>query len=463
MTMELKHILVVDDEPEMRETCRKILVRKGYTVSAAGDGQAALEVLRDTSFDLIIVDLRLPDMDGMQLLREVRKMDSQAVTIMITAYGDIDTALQAVQEGAFDYLPKPFSMAQLEVAVERGLGYQKLLAQNRELQRQLRSAMRFGEIIGSSPQLNAVLDLVRKVAPSDANVLLRGETGTGKELIARAIHTASKRSHAPFVPIDCASLPESLLESEMFGHEKGAFTGAIARKRGLLESAGHGTVFLDEIGDLSPDIQARLLRVLQERNFRRVGGTELLEVDIRFVAATNRNLEEMVERKEFRVDLFYRLDVVTIELPPLRDRPGDITLLADYFLSHFCANNDKDLQGISSAALMVLQTYRWPGNVRELKNTIEHAVSLTECNQITPSDLPDHVLEGVRGMAPHPDRPFREAKRQVVRDFERAYLRRLLAETRGNVSEAARRAGMKRTAFHRLLVQHRLQSTQFRK
>ena len=456
-------ILAVDDEAEMLETCRKILARRGYTVALATDGETALERLRNEPFDLMIADLRMPGMDGMRLLREAKQTRPEIQVILITAYGTIDTAVQAVRDGAYDYLPKPFSMAQLEVAVERGLGHRRLLEENRELQRKLRSTLQFEEIVASSPQMSAALDVVRKVAPTDANVLVRGETGTGKELIARAIHAASRRSQAPFVPIDCASLPENLLESEMFGYEKGAFTGAVASKGGLLETAAHGTLFLDEIGDLSANMQAKLLRVLQERQFRRVGGRELLEVDMRVIAATNRNLEEMVRQGTFREDLFYRLNVVTIELPPLRGRPEDIAPLANHFLAHFCKGAGKGVVGISTAAMLILERYHWPGNVRELKNTIQRAVSLTDCNQITPLDLPQPILEGVRGSSVPLTGSFRQEKGKIIRDFERTYLSKLLVDTGGNVSEAARRAGMKRSALHRLLARHGLHTAEFKK
>ncbi|MEK7408959.1 MAG: sigma-54 dependent transcriptional regulator [Acidobacteriota bacterium] len=461
--MDAKRILIVDDEPDMRETCRKILARKGHAVSVAPDGTTALEMLRQQPFDLAIVDLRLPDRDGISVLREARQIHPDLAVLLITAYGTIDTAVDAVREGAFDYLPKPFSMAQLEVAAERGLEHRRLVEENRELQRRLREATHFDEIVGASPSMAAVLDVVRKVAPAEANVLVRGESGTGKELIARAIHAASRRSEAPFVPIDCASLPENLLESEMFGYEKGAFTGATASRRGLLESAARGTLFLDEIGDLSPNMQAKLLRVLQERQFRRVGGRTLLELDTRVIAATNRKLEEMVRQGTFREDLFYRLNVVSIELPPLRERASDIAALANHFLKCFSKDSGKHLQGISSAAMLVLEKYHWPGNVRELRNTIQRAVSLTEAGQITPLDLPDQILGAIRGPGSSLAGSFRQAKEKMVREFERAYLRDLLVETGGNASEAARRAGMKRSALHRLLARHGLRAPEFRK
>src|SRR5581483_7681502 len=357
---------------------------------------------------------------------------------------------------------KPFSMAQLEITAERGLNHRRLVEENRELQGELRSIKPFTEIVASSPQMQKVLETIRKVAPSDANILLRGESGTGKELAARAVHQASRRCHRAFVPIDCAAMPENLLESEMFGYEKGAFTGAVGMKRGLLETANAGTAFLDEIGELPLTMQAKLLRVLQDHQFRRVGGTELLEADFRIIAASNRNLPEMVKEGTFREDLYYRLNVVTIELPALRERRSDIAPLAQHFLRHFAQKNSKDVK-ISNAAMMILEKYQWPGNVRELMNAVERAVSMTEFNQITPLDLPLSILEAVKGAVRPVDQSFRAAKRQLIEEFEPRYLSQLLSETTGNVSEAARRSGMKRSAFQRLMAKYALQTIEFRK
>jgi DNA-binding NtrC family response regulator len=455
-------ILVVDDEPEMRETCRKILGRQGHEISLAESGEAALQKLRDQPIDLAILDLRLPDLDGLEVLRRAKKINPDIIAIMITAHGTVDTAIEAVREGAFDYLLKPFSMAQLEITTERGLNHRRLMEENRELQGELRSIKPFTEIIASSPQMQKVLETIRKVATSDANILLRGESGTGKELAARAIHSASRRTHRPFVPIDCAAMPENLLESEMFGYEKGAFTGAVGTKRGLLETAASGTAFMDEIGELPLTMQSKLLRVLQDHQFRRVGGTELLKTDFRLIAATNRNLSEMVKDGAFREDLYYRLNVVTIELPPLRDRRSDIVPLAQHFLRHFAEKNAKDVK-ISNAAMMILEKYHWPGNVRELMNAVERAVSLTEFNQITPLDLPLSILESVQGAVRPTEESFRAAKRHLIEEFEPRYLSQLLSETGGNVSEAARRSGMKRSAFQRLMAKYALQTVEFRR
>ena len=309
VAVDRARVLVVDDEPEMCETCRKILARHGHQLSLAESGAAGLQRLHELSIDLAIINLRLPDMDGLEVLRQAKKINPDIVVIMITAHGTVDTAIEAVREGAFDYLLKPFSMAELEVTTQRGLNHRRLVLENRELQGQLSSVEQFTGIVASSPQMQKVLHTVRRVATSDANILLRGESGTGKELAARAIHDASRRSHRTFVPIDCAAMPENLLESEMFGYEKGAFTGAVSSKRGLLETAADGTVFMDEIGELPLTMQSKLLRVLQDRQFRRLGGTELQKTDFRLIAATNRNLQGMVKDGTFREDLYYRLNV----------------------------------------------------------------------------------------------------------------------------------------------------------
>src|SRR6516164_6217302 len=383
VAVDTARVLVVDDEPEMRETCRKILTRQGHETWVAESGEAGLQRLRELPIDIAVIDLRLPDLDGLEVLRRAKKINPDITAIIITAHGTVDTAIEAVREGAFDYLLKPFSMAELEVTTQRSLDHRRLVQENRELQGELSSMKPFTEIVATSPQMQKVLETIRKLATSDANILLVGESGTGKELAARAIHKASRRSHRAFVPIDCAAMPENLLESEMFGYEKGAFTGAVCNKRGLLETAADGTVFMDEIGELPLTMQSKLLRVLQDHKFRRLGGTELLETDFRLIAATNRNLQAMVKDGTFREDLYYRLNVVTIELPPLRDRDSAIAPLAQHFLRHFVQKTGKEVK-ISNAAMMIMVKYHWPGNVRELMNVIERAVSLTEFNQVTP-------------------------------------------------------------------------------
>ena len=462
VAVDRARVLVVDDEPEMCQTCRKILARHGHEVWLAESGAAGLQALRETPIDLAVIDLRLPDMDGLEVLRQAKRINPDIIAIIITAHGTVDTAIEAVREGAFDYLLKPFSMAELEVTTQRSLDHRRLVEENRELQGELSSMKPFTEIVATSPQMQKVLETIRKLATSEANILLAGESGTGKELAARAIHKASRRRHRPFVPIDCAAMPENLLESEMFGYEKGAFTGAVGSKRGLLETAADGTAFMDEIGELPLTMQSKLLRVLQDHQFRRVGGTELLRTDFRLIAATNRNLREMVKDGTFREDLYYRLNVVTIELPPLRDRPSAIAPLARHFLRHFVEKTGKEVK-ISNAAMMIMERYHWPGNVRELMNVLERAVSLTEFNQITPLDLPLTILESVKGTVPSNEESFRAAKRRVIEEFESRYISEVLSETAGNVSEAARRCGMQRSAFQRLMAKYRLQTLGFRR
>jgi DNA-binding NtrC family response regulator len=462
VAVDRARVLVVDDEPEMCQTCRKILARHGHEVWLAESGAAGLQALRERAIDLAVIDLRLPDMDGLEVLRQAKRINPDIIAIIITAHGTVDTAIEAVREGAFDYLLKPFSMAELEVTTQRSLDHRRLVQENRELQGELSSMKPFTEIVATSPQMQKVLETIRKLATSDANILLVGESGTGKELAARAIHKASRRSHRAFVPIDCAAMPENLLESEMFGYEKGAFTGAVSSKRGLLETAADGTAFMDEIGELPLTMQSKLLRVLQDHQFRRVGGTELLRTDFRLVAATNRNLREMIKDGTFREDLYYRLNVVTIELPPLRDRPSAIAPLARHFVRHFVEKSGKEVK-ISNAAMMIMERYHWPGNVRELMNVLERAVSLTEFNQITPLDLPLSILESVKEAVPSNEESFRAAKRRVIEEFESRYLSEVLSETGGNVSEAARRCGMQRSAFQRLMAKYHLQTLEFRR
>lgn len=458
--MKRYRVLVVDDEPDMLRACRRIL-ENVYTVLTASDGPEAVELLRGEQVDVAVIDLHLPSADGLEVMREALRLNPDTAVLIITGQATVDTAVQAVRDGAFDFIPKPFSATQLEVVVERSIAHRQLVDQNRQLQRELRRVYQFEKVVAHSSQMTNVLDLVRKVAPTGANVLLRGESGTGKELIARCLHEASTRNQGPFVPIDCASLPETLLESELFGYEKGAFTGALAGRAGLLESANGGTVFLDEIGNISASLQAKLLRVLEERHYRRVGGRTLLDADSRFISATNQSLEEMVRRGGFREDLLYRLNVVSICLPPLRERPADIAPLAHFFLNECPDTRGRNIGGISSAALLAFQSFRWPGNVRELKNVIWRAVSLTESNQITPLDLPPELLD-TTGLTARPLGRFRHAKQEIVNHFEESYLRKLLADADGNVSEAARQSGMKRSALHRLLHKHGLDPAKFR-
>lgn len=456
----MERILIIDDEADMVETCRRILEGAGYQCLSTIDAQEALRLLGSERPDLLLTDLRMPEMDGMEMLRRAHEIDSQMPVVMLTAYATLESAVAAVKGGAFDYLSKPFTVDQLRVTVQRALRRRRLELENLNLREQLRGIYGFENIIGRSVALREVIELVRKAARSDANILVIGESGTGKELIARAIHANSPRSAAPFVPVDCASLPENLLESELFGHEKGAFTGAAAAKPGLMETANRGTLFLDEIGELPLGLQVKLLRALQERQIRRVGGTRQIDVDIRVVSATNRDVRTAVAEGKFREDLFYRIDVIDISLPPLRDRQGDIELLAMSFLKKYAGTGECILKGFEPEAMAALETYRWPGNVRELQNVVERACALADREIIALTDLPAHV----RTLAPRAEQPppaevttrltLKEAKDRWISQLEAAYVTEVLKREGGNVSQAARKAGVDRKTLHRLLHKH---------
>ncbi|HEY7653209.1 MAG TPA: sigma-54 dependent transcriptional regulator [Methylomirabilota bacterium] len=469
--MSPARILLVDDEPDMLENCTRILSRQGHTCVTASNGRDALAVLERERPDLLVTDLKMPEMDGITLLRHAHEMDPALPVIVLTGFATIESAVAAVKEGAFDYLPKDFSVDQLRVAVERALRHRGLQVENRNLRQQLQRTLGLENIVGRSPAMTQVFELVRKAARSEANILVLGESGTGKELIARAIHANSPRAGQPFVPVDCASLPEQLLESELFGHEKGAFTGAVRTKPGLMETAHRGTLFLDEIAELPAPLQVKLLRVLQERQIRRVGGTSLVDVDVRVVSATNRDLREAIAKGQFREELYYRINVIAIQLPSLRERAGDVRLLAHTFLKQFGQGR---VTGLDDAAAQALERYAWPGNVRELQNVIERACALAEGPTVTVRDLPDHVLHGApRAAAPDSevsaaavtavptsggDLTLKDAKERWLQVLEVAYLRDLLARHDGNVSSAAKAAGIDRKTFHRLINKYDLRA-----
>ncbi|MGH7355011.1 MAG: sigma-54-dependent transcriptional regulator [Candidatus Rokuibacteriota bacterium] len=464
--MSEPRILVVDDEPDMVENCARILRRAGYRCLTTTDPLRALALVESERPDVLLTDLKMEGMDGMELLRRARGLDPALPVVVITGFATIESAVAAIKEGAFDYLPKNFSVDQLSVVVERALHQRRLAVENRNLREQLQQALKLENVVGASPAMARVFELVRKAARSEANILVAGESGTGKELIARAVHANSPRAAGAFVPVDCASLPENLLESELFGHEKGAFTGAVRAKPGLMEVAGGGTLFLDEIGELPLGLQAKLLRALQERQIRRVGGTTLIDVDVRVVSATNRNLREEVLKGQFREELFYRINVIAVELPPLRERAGDVKLLAHVFLKRYGQGRTT---GFDGAAMGALEAYAWPGNVRELQNVIERACALTEDPIISTSDLPDHVARGGRGPLASGDTApaggavagtsglgLKEAKERWMGVLEAKYLRDLLEHHGDNVSAAAKAAGIDRKTFHRLINKHKL-------
>jgi len=462
MTVHKEKILIIDDEAEMLDNCSRILKRSGYDCSLLQESENLTRVLKEDLPDLILTDLRMPKKDGMHVLKEAKTIDPDIIVLLFTAYGTIESALEACKLGAFDYIQKPFSAEQLRIAVNRGIKQKRLSDENKYLRSQLKKAYGFSKIIGKSTSLQEVLMLVRKVSNTDANILIRGDSGTGKELIARSIHTNSERRNRPFVPVDCASLPENLLESELFGHEKGAFTGAHVTRPGIFEYANGGTLFLNEIGELNITLQSKLLRVLQERQVRRVGGKRLLNVDVRFIAATNQNLENAIQENRFREDLFYRVNVITIPLPSLEKRKDDIPLLANHFLKHFSKSSINKVNGISKKAMEFMERYHWPGNVRELQNVMERAVSLTDSKMIVPEDLPEQLrlIKDPDAFVYSIGSTYKKVKKDWMDLFEKRYLSALLNRHNGNISKAALEAQINRKTIHRLLKRHRLTKDQ---
>ena len=451
-------VLIVDDEPDMVDTCARILRRAGYHCLTTSEPERALSLLETNHPDLLLTDLKMPGIDGLELMHRAHELDPAIPVIVITAFASIETAVTAIKQGAYDYLPKNFSVDQLTLVVERALRARSLSVENRNLREQLQEARGLENLIGRSPAMTQIVELVKKAARSEANILVVGESGTGKELIARAIHANSPRAAQAFVPVDCASLPEQLLESELFGHEKGAFTGAVKTKPGLMEVAHRGTLFLDEIAELPMALQVKLLRALQERQFRRVGGTALTSVDVRVVSATNRDLRAAIAQSQFREELFYRIDVVEIPLPPLRDREGDIRLLAHAFLKKY---GGARITALEPEAMEALEGYRWPGNVRELQNVIERACALADGTSLKRRDLPEYLLRAPEAAVPAgtaltTDLPLKDAKEQWMGVLEASYLRDLLARHDGNVSAAAKAAGIDRKTFHRLINKYSL-------
>jgi DNA-binding NtrC family response regulator len=454
-------VLIVDDEPDVVTNWARLLGPEDYTCITATDGERALALLESERPEIVLTDLKMPRVDGMQVLARARELDPDAVVIMITGHGTVESAVDAMRAGAFDYLLKPLpSNDVLRLAVERAAERRRLIEENRRLREPLAPRVGFDQVVGKSPAMGAVFDLVRKAARSDANILIQGESGTGKELIARAIHAQSPRAVEVFVPLDCAALPDTLLESELFGHERGAFTGADRTKPGMIEVADRGTLFLDEIGELPQALQAKLLRALQERQIRRVGATKFQNVDVRLVSATNRDIVELVRKGQFRDDLLYRVNVITITLPPLRERTGDVGLLAHHLLRRYGRNREHPLDGIEPDALARLETYSWPGNVRELQNVIERACALADGPMVRVRDLPDHV-RGRGGSAPAvpgKDLPLAEAREAWLQAFAHEYLTDLLRRHGGNISQAAKTAGVDRKTLHRLLAKHRIKA-----
>jgi len=431
-------LLVADDDPGLRESLERTLIREGYRVVLASDGRAALERVQAGGVDLIVTDLKMPGLTGLELLRAAKAIMPDVDVILLTAFGTVEEAVKAMKDGAYDFLTKPFRREQLIKLIDKALERRDLIEQNRALKKQLEDLRAKGQMIGASPSWRRMLTLVEQTADSSATILIQGESGTGKELVARTIHERSARRNGPFIAVNCAALPETLLESELFGYEKGAFTGAAARKEGRFELANGGTLFLDEVGDLSLVTQPKILRVLQQGEFERLGGTRTLQVDVRIVAATNQDVAEMVKEKRFREDLYYRLNVITVRVPPLRERPEDIRVLAQHYLRVYGAKNGRKLEGFTSEAIDRLEAYAWPGNVRELENLIERSVLLARKDRIDAEDLPEEVM-GVK-------RPPRDAILELIgtplADIEQRLLVETLRITGGNKTQAAKLLGI---------------------
>ncbi len=454
-------VLVVDDEPTLRRSIARLLLSRGMHVLTAEDGAVGLEILEAEPVDVALIDLMMPNLGGMELLEHVKRKLSDVEVVLMTAFGDVETAVRSVRAGAFHFLTKPFrSNDEVAHTVLKAAEHRRLVQRAALLERRLEQMEKFGELIGNSPPMQRVYRLAMGVAPTSTTVLILGESGTGKELTARAIHQHSSRASGPFVAVNCSAIPVELIESELFGHVRGAFTGATGTREGLFEAANHGTLFLDEVGDLPPMAQVKLLRALQEGEIKRVGSDETRQVDVRVVAATNVELKRQVEQGKFREDLYYRLNVVAITLPPLRERQADIPLLAYHFLGKYALRSTKDVRRLSPDAVKCLQQQSWPGNVRELENAIEYAVVFAKEDTVHLADLPfdaTAVPSGTTTRAstgiPLPEilveMPYREAKARALATFDTAYFRAVLERSGGNISQAARQAGLDRSNFRR--------------
>jgi DNA-binding NtrC family response regulator len=450
-------VLVIDDEEVMRDVLQTLLRDAGYRVTLAHDGAEGLALARKSAFDAAIVDVMLPEVGGLEVLEELKRIDGDQVVLMITAFASVETAIQAMKKGAFDYVAKPFKHEEVLHILRNGLEQRRLKDENRDLRRALRDQARFTEIVGKSPRMQQVFNLITQAAPSRSTILVVGESGTGKELVAKAIHTNSARADKAFIVVNSGSLPHDLLESNLFGHVKGAFTGAVYSKKGLFELADKGTLFFDEIGNIPLETQAKLLRVMQEREFMRLGGVDTIKVDVRIVAATNIDLRRAVDEGRFREDLYYRLNVIAIQLPPLRQRKEDIPALVAHFVDKYAQENGKEVSGVTPDALQALLDYDWPGNVRELENVIERGVVLTTVETIGRELIPDHVRTAPSFHVPHLTVPPEGISlRDVIANFERRLIESTLESTGGVQKEAARLLGLKPTTLNEMIKRHNI-------
>lgn len=454
----MARILIVDDELSIVEVLKNYLSRGGHSIKISNDGKEALQILKEEIFDLMLTDVRLPSMNGLRLLEKAKELQSQLAVIVMTAYADVDDAVDSMKIGAFDYITKPFKFDELSLTIERALSYEKVLAENKVLKSSLKTKYHFNRLIGDSDKMLEVYSLIEKVAKTSSTILILGESGTGKELVAKAAHESSPNCNGPFVTVNCTAMPENLLESELFGYVKGAFTGANTNKKGLFETAHGGTIFLDEIGSIPLNMQMKLLRVLQEKEIRHVGGTENVSVEVRVVAATNEDLESKIKLGEFREDLYYRLSVIPIQIPPLRERTGDVPVLISHFLSIFEKENKRSIS-VTNPVVEALCAYAWPGNVRELENLIYRMATLCENDQIDLDDLPHNIREAVKNAPVMPvfnsqtqsvgmDSAILPLK-QYMKELEEAYIERTIKKCEGDKESAASRLGISLATLYR--------------
>jgi DNA-binding NtrC family response regulator len=455
-------IHIIDDEPIIHEVLGDLLTSEGYEVEISSNGEEALQKHSHQSYDLVLLDLLMPGLDGMTVLKKMKEVDPGAVVTIITAYASVESAIEAMKIGAFDYIQKPFKHDELLLTVKRAINHKKLKEENIRLKEELQQKFSFENIIGKSKVMQDVFGFIKASAPTRSTILIQGESGTGKELVARAVHLNSDRSQGPFIIVNSGSLPPDLLESHLFGHVKGAFTGAVSQKKGLFEAADKGTIFLDEISSLNLETQAKLLRVMQDREFMLLGGTTTIRVDVRIITATNMDLEVLIENGQFREDLFYRLNVIKIELPPLRERKEDIPLLAKHFLNLYSRENNKNIEGLTEDALKILEAYHWPGNIRELENLIERAVVLTKEKVITRESLPPFLLtpqKNISGISPGKSGTL--SLKEELQIFQRKTIIDALVKSNGVQKKAADLLGVKPTTLNEMIKRLKIDSREF--
>lgn len=445
-------ILIIDDDRGLRVSLSAFLEKKGYSTLTAATAQEGLEIIENNTVDLVLLDIRMPGMDGITALKKIKEINCDLNVIIITGYGSIETAVEAMKEGAVDYVTKPFNLKELSSKIETSLKIKYMVIKNKLDEREEEGRESFSNLIGKSKQMQEVYELIAKIAKKDVTVLILGESGVGKEMVAKAIHQNSQRKDGPFIKVNCAALPDQLLESELFGYEKGAFTGAGRQKKGMFELADGGTIFLDEIGDMSLATQAKILRVLQEHEFQRLGGEETIRVNVRVLAATNIDIQQAIERGKFREDLYYRLNVVRINMPPLRERPEDIPLLTNEFIKEYNQKHNKEINGVAPDAMRLLMSYDWPGNVRELKNICEQAVVLNDSNVITAADLPVEIRgKGFNLNVNQSNQSLKDITKNLTSEIERKIITETLEETGWNRNETAQKLGITpRTLYNKI-------------